>query len=132
MSNPQEMADQAAAAAPLRRRAALVLAKWVPKLRVADRPPAYGALLQLLAVPDAAVQLSAISALQVPVMHCRTFVNHFNTSIGHMEVPRACRSVAVVSPCQPRQAWHCTLLDWGAVTGTLGGSFLLGDGSHDC
>lgn len=61
----QEMADQAPAAAPLRRRAALVLSKWVPRAGDGDRPAAYAALLQLLASNDAAVQLAAINALQV-------------------------------------------------------------------
>lgn len=63
----QEMADQAPEAAPLRRRAALVLSKWVPRASDEDRPAAYGALLQLLASDDAAVQLAAINALQVSV-----------------------------------------------------------------
>ena len=61
----QEMADAAPGAALLRRRAALVLAKWVPRTGDADRPAAYAALLQLLGSDDAAVQLAAINALQV-------------------------------------------------------------------
>jgi hypothetical protein len=61
----QEMADAAPEAALLRRRAALVLARWVPRAGDADRPAAYAALLQLLGSDDAAVQLAAINALQV-------------------------------------------------------------------
>lgn len=63
-SHAQEMADQSPAAAPLRRQAALVLAKWVPRATDADRPAAYSALLQLLSCDDAAIQLAAINALQ--------------------------------------------------------------------
>jgi hypothetical protein len=59
------MADTSPEAAPLRRRAALVLSKWVPRAGDADRPAAYAALLQLLGSDDAAVQLAAINALQV-------------------------------------------------------------------
>jgi hypothetical protein len=45
----QEMADTAPAARPLRRRAALLVGAWAPKLAHADRPDAYRALLGLMA-----------------------------------------------------------------------------------
>ena len=41
--------------------------RWVPKLPPGDRPAAYRALLSLLACSDAALQLAAISSLQVCV-----------------------------------------------------------------
>jgi len=47
----QEMADTAPAARPLRRRAALLIGAWAPKLAHADRPDAYRALLGLMARP---------------------------------------------------------------------------------
>lgn len=61
----QALADTADTATPLRRRAALVVARWVGKMGEGDRPPAYDALLTLLDSGDAALQLAAISALQV-------------------------------------------------------------------
>ena len=45
----QELADEAPAARPLRRRAAMLVGAWAPKLALADRPAAYRALLGLLA-----------------------------------------------------------------------------------
>ena len=47
----QELADEAPAARPLRRRAAMLVGAWAPKLALADRPAAYRALLGLLARP---------------------------------------------------------------------------------
>lgn len=61
----QALADTAGTAAPLRRRAALVVGRWVARMGEGDRPAAYGALLALLESGDAAMQLAAISALQV-------------------------------------------------------------------
>lgn len=49
----------------MRRRAALLISKWVSKLATGERPAAYHALLTLLAADDAALQLAAISSLQV-------------------------------------------------------------------
>ena len=65
MYHPQELAETANTAKPVRRRAALLISKWVVKLPPGDRPAAYRALLSLLASDDAALQLSAISSLQV-------------------------------------------------------------------
>lgn len=47
----QELADEAPAARPLRRRAAMLVGAWAPKLALADRPAAYRTLLGLLARP---------------------------------------------------------------------------------
>ena len=60
----QELADTSEGAKPVRRRAALLISKWVSKLAVGERPAAYHALLSLLAADDAALQLAAISSLQ--------------------------------------------------------------------
>ena len=49
----------------MRRRVAELISRWVPKLPPPDRPAAYRALLSLLACGDAALQLAAISSLQV-------------------------------------------------------------------
>lgn len=57
--------DSANEAAPLRLRAALVVAKWTARIQEGHRSATYDALLSLLAGTDAAVQLAAISALQV-------------------------------------------------------------------
>lgn len=51
MLSGQELADEAPAARPLRRRAAMLVGAWAPKLALADRPAAYRALLGLLARP---------------------------------------------------------------------------------
>lgn len=49
----QELADEAPAARPLRRRAAMLVGAWAPKLALADRPAAYRALLGLMVRPAA-------------------------------------------------------------------------------
>lgn len=59
----QELADQAPANRPLRRRAGLLIGQWVGKLKQEDRPMAYRALLSLLADPDAAMQLAGVVSL---------------------------------------------------------------------
>lgn len=59
----QELADQAPANRPLRRRAGLLIGQWVGKLKQEDRPVAYRALLSLLADSDAAMQLAGVVSL---------------------------------------------------------------------
>lgn len=44
----QELADEVPAARPLRRRAAMLVGAWAPRLSPADRPAAYRALLGLM------------------------------------------------------------------------------------
>lgn len=48
LATTQELADESPAARPLRRRAALLLGAWAPKMAQADRPAAYRALLSLM------------------------------------------------------------------------------------
>jgi hypothetical protein len=62
-----EACDGAAAARPLRRGAMRVLAHWAPKLRAADRPAVYAALVGALGYRDAAVVLAAVGALRALV-----------------------------------------------------------------
>ena len=59
----QELADQAPANRPLRRRAGLLIGQWVGKLKTEDRPMAYRALLSLIADPDPAMQLAGVVSL---------------------------------------------------------------------
>ena len=59
----QEMADSSPAAAPLRRRAALLVGQWAVKLRAEDRPAAYRALLSLLGDGDVVIKLAATTSL---------------------------------------------------------------------
>lgn len=59
----QEMADSSPAAAPLRRRAALLVGQWAVKLRAEDRPAAYRALLSLLGDKDVVIKLAATTSL---------------------------------------------------------------------
>ena len=67
----QELADSSPQAKPLRRRTLLVLGQWVPKLADDDRPDVYRAVLHLMANEDAALQLAAVSTLQVCICTCR-------------------------------------------------------------
>lgn len=59
----QEISDRSAENKPLRRRAGILIGQWVSKLKPADRPAAYRALLSLLGDDDFATALAGVGAL---------------------------------------------------------------------
>ncbi|KAK9844039.1 hypothetical protein WJX81_002691 [Elliptochloris bilobata] len=63
----QELSDEAPAARPLRRRAAMLVGAWAPKLASDDRPAAYRALLGIMAAPDLALALAGVDGLRALV-----------------------------------------------------------------
>eukprot|EP00200_Dunaliella_tertiolecta_P006752 CAMPEP_0202339348 /NCGR_PEP_ID=MMETSP1126-20121109/1250_1 /ASSEMBLY_ACC=CAM_ASM_000457 /TAXON_ID=3047 /ORGANISM="Dunaliella tertiolecta, Strain CCMP1320" /LENGTH=1084 /DNA_ID=CAMNT_0048929889 /DNA_START=100 /DNA_END=3354 /DNA_ORIENTATION=- len=58
-----EILQGGAAALPLRRCAARVVAQWAENLETPDRPAVYSALMQIMAEPDACMKLTAATSL---------------------------------------------------------------------